>query len=533
MKVTLSQGETLTSLTEFPCTDTSSLVSSLEKAKSSINTELTKLVQQQGAKAVEDLREEDMEVERDEDEDDHVAEQLEVVKPPTKKTRPSGHPVEQLQQLALQNSLDPRGRPLAELLDSRDELSHLRQRFHFPARPSGETGLYFTGNSLGLMPKAVRVKLEEDLHMWETRGVEGHFEGPRPWAHADDAVRKQMGKIVGALDETEVGVMNSLTVNLHMMLVPFYRPTPTRHKILMEKKSFPSDLYAVQTHVAMRGFDPAKSIVEIGPREKEWTIRTEDILDLLDREGDTIALVMFSGVQYYTGQWFEMEKITAHAQKKGCLVGWDLAHAVGNVPVQLHGWNVDWAVWCSYKYLNSGPGGVGGLFVHKKHHGEQLHRLGGWWGHKWETRFDMDQPFDPIPDAYGFRLSNAPVLAISSLLASVEIFDEATMPKMRRKSELLTGYLQLLLQHSFDVGALEIITPSDHTQRGCQLSLYWNLDVSKAEKMLAEQGVTVDIRKPNVMRIAPTPLYNSFKDVWEVVQILQKVVDTLIAESKK
>ena len=321
--------------------------------------------------------------------------------------------------------------------------------------------------------------------------------------------------------------MNGLTTNLHLMMIPFYRPTPTRYRILIEKKSFPSDLYAVESQIEMRGFDPKTALLELGPRENEFTLRTEDIVRTIEEQGDSIALVMFSGVQYYTGQYFEMQKITKAARQKGCRVGWDLAHAVGNVPVQLHAWDVDFAVWCSYKYLNSGPGGIAGAFLHKRHHGEKLQRLGGWWSQNWATRFDMNQPFDPIPDAYGFRLSNPPILQIAALRASLDIFDAATMPALREKSELLTGYLQLLLQRSFDIGTLEIITPSDHKQRGCQLSVFWKIDLTKAVELLEQHGVICDVRKPNVTRLAPAPMYNSFMDVWRLVQILEIVVDEI------
>ena len=531
IRVSIDTGDASTSSSlSFKGGDKSALVLGLQEAKRESNDALSLLVGQAEA----DLREEDMEVDRDEEEPiagDGLEDQLAVVKPRKKKGKASSStqsPLTQLHEMAHLNGVDVRSEAFAALLDKSDPLAACRDEFclpHHPRDPSNaQPALYFCGNSLGLMPRTARACVEEELLAWEQGGVEAHFSGTRPWAHADDFVREKMARVVGA-ETSEVVVMNGLTTNLHLLMVPFYQPTATRFKIMIEKKAFPSDLYAVESQISMRGFEPSTALLQVGPREGEHTLRTQDILDTIESEGDSVALLLFSGIQYYTGQFFEMEAITAAAQAKGCKVGWDLAHAVGNVPVQLHAWNVDFAVWCSYKYLNSGPGGIAGAFIHQNHHGAELQRLGGWWSQNWATRFDMNQPFDPIPDAYGFRLSNPPILQVATLRASLDIFDRVSMSALRQKSELITGYLQLLLQSSFDIGTLEIITPNDHSQRGCQLSIFWKIDLTAAVELLEEKGVICDVRKPNVTRIAPTPLYNSFRDVWRLVQILQEVVD--------
>ncbi len=512
---------------------TSGLVTGLEQAKTAANDALSRLVE--ATRGQDEAREEDLE-ECDpaaNDEPDVLEEQLHL-KSSKKKSKPcTAHPVTRLHQLAAAMGLSVKSLDFALAMDKQDPLASFRDEFHLPQHKEGEPALYFCGNSLGLMPKMARVHVEEELKAWERSGVEGHFTGPRPWAHSDDFVREQLARIVGA-NKSEVVAMNGLTTNLHLMLVPFYRPTATRFRILMEKKSFPSDLYAVQSQVTMRGFDPASAIIELAPRDGEFTLRTEDIEAAIEQHGDSIALVMFSGIQYYTGQFFDIQRITAAGHKVGAVVGWDLAHAAGNCVLQLHEWNVDWAVWCSYKYLNSGPGGIAGAFVHTRHHGsKELQRLGGWWSQNWATRFDMNQPFDPIDDAYGFRLSNPPILQLATLLASVNIFDRATMPALRAKSELLTGYLELLINSAFDSSMLQIITPHEHTERGCQLSLYWHLDLTEATAQIEQRGVIVDVRKPNVTRLAPAPLYNSFADVWRVVQVLESVVGVLKSKSGK
>jgi len=335
-----------------------------------------------------------------------------------------------------------------------------------------------------------------------------------------------MAHVVGALD-MEVAVMNSLTANLHLMMVPFYRPTAERHKILIEYKAFPSDLYAVESQIKFHGYDPATSLIQLRARDGEAALRNEDILEAIEREGDSIALVMLSGVQYYTGQLFRIADITAAAHKKGCVVGFDLAHAVGNVVLRLHEWNVDWAVWCNYKYINAGPGAIGGCFVHERHALADLTHFSGWWGHDLKTRFDMDAPFTPIAGAFRFRLSNPPVLQVAALLASLELFEEATMERLRAKSERLTAYLELLLDRTIDAKHLSILTPRTPQDRGCQLSLFFHDEhtVKRVNSNLQKNGCVCDYRKPNVIRVAPVPLYNSFSDVQRFVSILRQSLE--------
>lgn len=537
-----------TRLTVDAGADIHTLAHALGNAQRVSNDELTALVARVDAAAGGRVGEEDRDMDRDPDdaEPDPLGDGLATLtagvslahSPPSKRTKEGAdpadvHPNTRLTDLARSLGLDVRSAEFAAALDARDPLASFRSSFHLPKRPDTERdGLYFEGNSLGLMPKAARARVEEELHAWETKGGVAHFEGARPWAHADDYVRAQIARVVGAL-EPEVVVMNGLTTNLHLMLVPFYRPTATRYRILTEKQAFPSDRYAVETHVRMHNLDPADAVVEVGPRAGEATIRTEDIVAAITRLGDSLACVVFSGVHYYSGQFFDMAAITAAGHAVGALVGFDLAHAAGNVVLRLHDWNVDWGVWCSYKYLNSGPGGIAGAFVHQRHHGnKELCRLGGWWGQVWSTRFDMLQPWDPIPDAYGFRLSNPPILQIAAHLAALELHDRAGMPALRAKSELLTGYLELLLQRMMDPGVVEVITPADHRARGCQLSLFWHLDVEAVFALLHKRGVFLDIRKPNVTRVAPVPLYNTFADVHELVVILGEIVDALVTAKK-
>ena len=408
-------------------------------------------------------------------------------------------------------------------MDDNDPLRTLRERFHIPKRSDGANTIYFCGNSLGLQPKAVRQEVELILRDWETQGVEAHFQGKEPWVTYHNLLNEQTATIVGAFPE-EVTVMNGLTVNLHLMLVSFYRPTKERHRIMIEANAFPSDQYAIKSHIRFHGHDPARSLIEFQPREGETRIRTEDIETFLSKEGDSVALVMLGGVNYYTGQAFEIERITRSAHAKGCIAGYDLAHSAGNVKLQLHDWDVDFAVWCSYKYLNSGPGGVAGCFVHRKH-GERddLPRFAGWWGHDKETRFLMGPDFWPIPGAEGWQVSNAPILALAAQRASVQIFDDVGMDKLRAKSELLTGYLEFLLDQKSN-GSYSIITPPDKNHRGAQLSVRIKEGGKGLLAKLADKGVVVDWREPDVIRVAPVPMYNTFTEVYDFVETFSRLL---------
>ena len=404
-------------------------------------------------------------------------------------------------------------------LDSTDPLASYRSRFYIPKQKNGEDVIYFAGNSLGLQPKAVREYVEQELKDWETLAVDGHMRAKHPWLAYHEFLTEQTAKIVGA-KPNEVVNMNALTVNLHLMLVSFYRPTLNRHKILIESKAFPSDYYAVQSQIRFHGLNPETSLVEMNPREGETTIRTEDIEEYLDKEGYSVALVMFAGVNYYTGQAFEMERITKAAHKKGCLCGFDLAHAAGNLVMNLHDWDVDFAVWCTYKYLNGGPGAVAGCFVHEKHITDNsIPKFLGWWGEDKELRFMMEHKFKPIPTVESWQLSNPPILQLASLKASLDIFDKAGMKALREKSEKLTGYMEYLIEHR-DANKIEIITPKDVNQRGCQLSLRTKGEGKELHKKLLDSGVVCDWREPDVIRVAPVPLYNTFSDVYNFVEIL-------------
>jgi len=410
-------------------------------------------------------------------------------------------------------------------LDNADPLTKLRDRFHIPNACDGAPCLYFAGNSLGLQPRTAKALLDEELDDWASLGVDGHFEGRRPWYSYHERLRNSGARLVGAIPG-EVVVMNSLTVNLQLLLVSFYRPTTSRFRILMEDPEFPSDTYAVKTHLKFRGFDPAESLVVIRPRPGEHTLRHEDIETAIAREGDRLALVLMSGVNFVTGQLFDMARITESAHRVGTLTGFDLAHAAGNVPIRLHDWNVDFAVWCNYKYLNSGPGAVGGCFVHERHGNDtSIPRLAGWWGNDPATRFRMqlEPEFIPKPGADGWQVSNPPIFSLAPVLASYDIFHEVGMDALREKSIKLTGYLETLL---IRIGSkrFEIITPRDPAQRGCQLSLLVHQGAKELLAALHKNGVICDFREPNVIRVAPVPLYNSFHDVWRFAQILSQLV---------
>jgi kynureninase len=416
-------------------------------------------------------------------------------------------------------------RDYARILDQKDPLRAFRNEFLFPPHGDGHM-LYFTGNSLGLQPKSVRAHIAQELDDWATYGVEGHFHAKNPWYSYHEILTEASARVVGALP-SEVVVMNQLTVNLHLLLISFYRPQGKRRKILFEHKPFPSDHYAFESQARLHGFDPAEVLIEMKPRAGEWNLRTQDILQAIADAGDELACVCFGGVNYFTGQYFDLKEITEAAHKAGATCGFDLAHAAGNVPVQLHEWNVDFACWCSYKYLNSGPGGVAGAFVHERHHhNKELVRLAGWWGHNKDTRFKMEPGFDPIPSAEAWQLSNAPVLSMAAHKASLELFDRAGMKALREKSLLLTSYLEFVLAElRRQTGVqLEIITPSDPAQRGCQLSVMVPGRDRSLVKQLADKGVIVDWREPNVIRMAPVPMYNSFEDILSFGEILTSIL---------
>ncbi len=404
----------------------------------------------------------------------------------------------------------------AKSLDAHDVLAKYRQQFYFP-KLNGKEAIYLTGNSLGLQPKTALVALEQELEDWKNYGVEGHFHGKNPWFHYHKFLTEKAAKVVGALPH-EVVVMNNLTVNLHLMMVSFYRPTATRYKIIMEAGAFPSDQYAMESQVRFHGYNPEDAIVEIAPREGEYHLRTEDIIETINKNAGETALIMFSGVQYYSGQAFDMEAITAAGHQHGITVGFDLAHAAGNLLLKLHDWNVDFAVWCGYKYLNSGPGGVSGVFVNERFaNAPELPRFAGWWGHKESERFLMKKGYIPEYGAAGWQLSNAPVLTMAVHNASLSIFEETGMEALTTKSKTLTAYLQYVLEQSGK--GLKIITPE---QRGCQLSILTDTNGKALFEHLQNQGIIADWREPNVIRMAPTPLYNSFEDVWRVGEVLKR-----------
>lgn len=409
----------------------------------------------------------------------------------------------------------------AQHLDRQDPLRQYRDQFLFPQH-DGRPVLYFCGNSLGLQPKTVRPALLAELDQWETHGVEGHFRGELPWMYYHKFLTPQTARLVGALPH-EVVVMNTLTVNLHLMMVSFYRPTRERYKIVMEAGAFPSDQYAMESQVRWHGFDPEEAIVEIAPRDGANILQTADIVETIEREGNRVALALFGGVNYYTGQFYDLPAITAAAHRVGAYAGFDLAHAAGNLPLRLHDWNADFAVWCSYKYLNSGPGGPSGAFIHERHGNDPtLPRFAGWWGHDEKERFKMRKGFKPMRGAEGWQLSNAQIFSFAAHKASLDIFDAAGMEALREKSLQLTGYLEYILDDANRAkNRFHIITPRDPKARGCQLSALTGEDGKALYDFLSENGVVADWREPNVIRFAPAPLYNSFEDVWRLGQLLK------------
>jgi kynureninase len=408
------------------------------------------------------------------------------------------------------------GEDFAIAMDERDPLKGYRDRFFFPKTGDGDC-VYLCGHSLGLQPKTAAAYVERELKDWAELGVEGHFHAKNPWMPYHRLLTEQTAELVGA-KPLEVVVMNSLTVNLHLMMVSFYRPTKDRHKIVVERGAFPSDQYAVESQILFHGFDPATSLIELTPRPGESCLRDEDIESLIEREGDEIALIMLGGVNYATGQAFDMSRITSLGHARGCVVGFDLAHAAGNLPLKLHEWGPDFAVWCSYKYLNGGPGCIAGCFVHERHaQAWDLPRFAGWWGHDEQSRFEMGPEFQPMSGADGWQLSNPSIVSLAVLRASTDIFHEAGMERLRVKSVSLTGYLEFLLNQNVS-HKFSIITPLEKERRGAQLSIRVPEHGPELCKRLIREGIVGDWREPDTFRVAPVPLYNSYQDVFRFVR---------------
>lgn len=420
-------------------------------------------------------------------------------------------------------------REFAQQLDTQDELQHYRNEFLFPQH-NGKNVIYFTGNSLGLQPKRTKKYVDDIMNDWSNMAVEGHFYAEKPWWDYHERFANPLSKLVGA-KPSEVTVMNTLTVNLHLLMVSFYRPTKTRYKIICEEKAFPSDQYMFQTQVNFHGYKADDAIVEIKRREGEHNIRLEDIIAKINEVGDELALVLIGGVNYYTGQVFDMKTITEAGHKIGAMVGFDLAHAAGNVKLELHDWNIDFAAWCSYKYMNSGPGNASGCFVHERHHANKdLSRFGGWWGHNKERRFIMEPEYNPIVGADGWQISNLPILSLAPYLASVEMFDEVGMEKLIIKRNQLTAYLEFILHEidaAIDGTEFEIITPANQEERGCQLSVFLHGQGRSLFDYLMKNGVITDWREPNVIRLAPAPFYCSYEDMYDFGQILKQGILTV------
>ncbi|MBI1221254.1 MAG: kynureninase [Bacteroidetes bacterium] len=410
----------------------------------------------------------------------------------------------------------------AKEMDAQDALSSFRNEFHIPVW-KGKESIYLTGNSLGLQPKSAREFVEQEFLDWQNLGVEGHTEAKNPWLFYHHFLTKQAAEIVGA-QEKEVVIMNNLTANLHLMMVSFYRPSKARYKLIIEGGAFPSDQYAVDSQAKFHGFDPKDAIIELKPRQGEHTLRTEDIHQTIRDHADELALVMLGGVNYYTGQAYDMKSIASVAHEVGALCGFDLAHGAGNILLNLHDWEVDFAVWCSYKYLNSGPGGTSGVFVHEKHgNSADIPRFAGWWGHNEKERFLMKRDFIPMEGAQGWQLSNAQIFPMAIHRASLDIFHRAGMKNLRAKSEKLTGYLEFVLAEIANSGkfGFEVITPQNPNERGCQLSVLVKENGKKLYEYLKDNSAIVDWREPNVIRIAPVPLYNSFLDIYRLGKIIK------------
>ena len=422
--------------------------------------------------------------------------------------------------MKFENNID-----FAKKLDQEDPLKHFRDKFYIPM-VNGKDSIYFTGNSLGLQPKTTQEYVLDELEDWANYGVEGHFHARNPWVSYHELFPDLLSEIVGGLPE-EIVVMNQLTVNLHILMTSFYRPTKERFKIICEAKAFPSDQYAFASQALLHGLDPEKAIIEVAPREGEHCINTSDILAAIKEHGKETALVLFSGVNYYNGQVFDMEAITKAAHEAGAYCGFDLAHAAGNIKLKMHDWNADFACWCSYKYLNSGPGGVSGVFIHQRHMADKkIVRLAGWWGQDKATRFKMEKEFNPIPTAEGWQLSNAPVLSMAAHKASLDIFKDAGMDNLIKKGKMLAGYLKFILEeinNNTTEKIIEVITPQPEMESGCQVSMQMLKDGKNIFEALKKEGVIADWREPNVIRIAPVPLYNSFEDVFKFGEIISNV----------
>ncbi len=412
----------------------------------------------------------------------------------------------------------------AKKLDQQDSLRSYRNKFYIPTNNKGEELIYLCGNSLGLQPKNTSEYLQQELEDWAKFGVEGHTDAKNPWLLYHEFLTNSMAKIVGA-KPSEVIIMNSLTANLHFMMVSFYQPTKTKYKIVIESDAFPSDKYAVESQIKFHGFDPNEGLILWKPREGEELCRFEDLEMILDKQSDEIALLMIGNTNYYTGQSFPLKKITELGHKHDCIVGFDLAHGVGNIQPDLHENGADFAVWCTYKYLNSGPGSLGGCFVHERHaNNPNLNRFTGWWGHNKETRFNMRHDFDVLSGAEGWQLSNPSVLSMAAIRASLDVFEEVGIENLREKSVLLTGYLEYLIEELNDY-RINIITPKNRDERGCQLSIQVKSADKKLHTQLTEAGIISDWREPDVIRVAPVPLYNSFEDVFTFVERLKEVLN--------
>jgi len=408
-------------------------------------------------------------------------------------------------------------------MDQNDELKSYRDSFHFPVDSNGNKMLYFTGNSLGLQPKTTKAAVEQELDDWANFAVEGHFKAKNPWMPYHELLTNDMAEIVGAKPE-EVVIMNSLTANLHFLMISFYNPTKKRYKILIESDAFPSDRFAVKSQLKLHGFDSEKDLIEWSPRTNENLLRIEDLKEIIKKNGDEIALILVGGVNYYTGQLLDLKKIAQIGHSKGCKVGIDLAHGVGNVNLKLHESGIDFAAWCTYKYLNSGPGSLGGIFVNNKHKkNKSLKRLTGWWGQNKSKRFKMREELDISNGAEGWQLSNPAILSMAAIKASLELFRKVGMNKLRMKSIKLTGYLEFLILKMNNKN-IDIITPKDPNQRGCQLSIKLNNSNKSLHKNLRLNNVITDWRDPNVIRCAPVPFYNSYQDVYNFVKILKKLL---------